>query len=49
MAKRKPTRPAAEFPPDFPNTMSSYERESRIAEAKLAEARKKEKLRKKAA
>jgi hypothetical protein len=47
MAKKTPTRRLPELPPDFPSTaMSLYEKESRIADAKLAAARKKKKLRK---
>jgi hypothetical protein len=47
MAKKTPTRRLPELPPDFPSTaMSLYEKESRIADAKLAAPQKKKKLRK---
>jgi hypothetical protein len=46
MAKKTPTRRPPEFLPELPSKMSLYEKESRLAEAKLAEMRKKQKLRK---
>ena len=47
--KKTPIRRPRELPPDFPNMMSLWEKESRLADAKLAELRKKKKLSRKAA
>jgi hypothetical protein len=47
--KKTPIRRPRELPPDFPDTMSLWDKESRLADAKLAEPRKKKKLRRKGA
>jgi hypothetical protein len=47
--KKTPIRRPRELPPDFPNKMSLWERESRLADAKLAELRKQKKLSRKPA